>query len=78
MPPSTAKGRGRALTRGGRAVIEQAKGMMMALSPGLTPDEAFDLLRKASQRENVNLRLIAQRIVERRSPKAGQPDGGAS
>ena len=61
-----------------RAVIEQAKGMIMARSPGITPDEAFDLLRKASQRENVKLRLIAQRIVERRPPTSGQPGGGTS
>ena len=49
-----------------RAVIEQAKGMLMASSPGLTPDDAFDLLRRASQRENVKLRDIAQRVVDRR------------
>ena len=61
-----------------RAVIEQAKGMIMALSPGLSADEAFDLLRKASQRENVKLWLIAQRIVERRSPAPGQPERGTS
>ena len=50
-----------------RAVIEQAKGMLMAGSPGLSPDGAFDLLRQASQRENVKLRDIAQRVVERRA-----------
>jgi GAF domain-containing protein len=49
-----------------RAVIEQAKGILMARSPHLDADEAFDLLRKASQRENVKLREIAQRIVDRR------------
>ena len=49
-----------------RAVIEQAKGILMARSPQLDADEAFDLLRKASQRENVKLREIAQRIVDRR------------
>jgi transcriptional regulator with GAF, ATPase, and Fis domain len=54
-----------------RAVIEQAKGMLMARSPSLTPDDAFDLLRKASQRENVKLRDIAQRIVERKSSSNG-------
>jgi transcriptional regulator with GAF, ATPase, and Fis domain len=48
-----------------RAVIEQAKGMLMARSETLSPDDAFDLLRKASQRENVKLRDIAQRIVNR-------------
>lgn len=49
-----------------RAVIEQAKGMLMAQDPKLDPDAAFDLLRRASQRENVKLREIAARIVERR------------
>jgi hypothetical protein len=39
-----------------RAVIDQAKGMLMARSPDLTADEAFDLLKRASQRENVKLR----------------------
>jgi GAF domain-containing protein len=49
-----------------RAVIEQAKGILMARTPTLNADDAFDLLRKASQRENVKLREIAQRIVDRR------------
>ncbi len=49
-----------------RAVIEQAKGILMARSPHLDADDAFDLLRKASQRENVKLREVAQRIVDRR------------
>ncbi len=49
-----------------RAVIEQAKGMLMARSPELSPDDAFDVLRRASQRENVKLRDIAQRIVDRK------------
>jgi len=45
-----------------RAVIEQAKGVLMA-DQGCGPKEAFELLRQASQRENVKLRDIAQRIV---------------
>ncbi|HWL34949.1 MAG TPA: GAF and ANTAR domain-containing protein [Frankiaceae bacterium] len=45
-----------------RAVIEQAKGVLMA-EQGCTPEEAFALLRAASQRENVKLREIAERIV---------------
>ncbi|HEV2809113.1 MAG TPA: GAF and ANTAR domain-containing protein [Acidimicrobiales bacterium] len=49
-----------------RAVIEQAKGMLMAKSPELSSEDAFDLLRRASQRENLKLRDIAQRIVDRR------------
>jgi GAF domain-containing protein len=55
-----------------RAVIEQAKGILMARTSDLTADEAFDLLRKASQRENVKLRDIAQRIVDRRQSE-GRP-----
>jgi transcriptional regulator with GAF, ATPase, and Fis domain len=58
-----------------RAVIEQAKGILMARKAELTADEAFDLLRKASQRENVKLRVIAQRVVDRRAP--GQPSSEA-
>lgn len=49
-----------------RATIEQAKGMLMAQSPDMSADEAFDVLRRASQRENVKLREIAQRLVDRR------------
>jgi len=45
-----------------RAVIEQAKGLIMA-SDHCSPDEAFDVLVKASQRENVKLRVLAERIV---------------
>jgi GAF domain-containing protein len=48
-----------------RAVIEQAKGMLMATSGSLDEEGAFDLLRQASQRENVKLRDIARRIVDR-------------
>ena len=46
-----------------RAVIEQAKGMLMA-SRGLTAQEAFDTLVAASQRENRKLRDIAALVVE--------------
>ena len=48
----------------GRAGIEQAKGVIIGQS-GLSPDEAFDLLRRASQRENRKLREIAEEIVKR-------------
>ena len=55
-----------------RAVIDQAKGIIMGLQ-GCSADEAFDVLRRASQRENRKLRDIAQDMVERaqRLPKAG-------
>jgi GAF domain-containing protein len=46
-----------------RAVIEQAKGVLMA-QRRITAEEAFDLLREASQRYNRKLRDIAAGIVE--------------
>jgi GAF domain-containing protein len=46
-----------------RAVIEQAKGVLMA-QRGIEADEAFDMLRDASQRYNRKLRDIATGIVE--------------
>jgi GAF domain-containing protein len=46
-----------------RAVIEQAKGMIMA-AEHCNEDDAFQVLVRASQRENVKLRDIAARIVE--------------
>jgi GAF domain-containing protein len=45
-----------------RAVIEQAKGMLMA-AQRCDEDQAFELLVRASQRENLKLREVAQRIV---------------
>jgi GAF domain-containing protein len=46
-----------------RAIIEQAKGILMG-AQRCTGDQAFDLLVKASQRENVKLRDIATRLVD--------------
>ncbi len=46
-----------------RAVIEQAKGVLMA-QRRVDPDSAFELLREASQRYNRKLREIAQGIVD--------------
>jgi len=46
-----------------RAVIEQAKGILMAQRKA-TAEAAFDLLREASQQRNVKLRLVAQEVVE--------------
>ena len=45
-----------------RDVIGQAKGILMARR-GLTPDDAFEALRKVSMRRNVKLRDIADRVV---------------
>jgi transcriptional regulator with GAF, ATPase, and Fis domain len=49
-----------------RAVIEQAKGVIMATT-GRTADEAFQVLRSQSQQENRKLRDIAQEIVDRQA-----------
>ena len=46
-----------------RAVIEQAKGVLMA-QRGVDAQQAFDMLRDASQRYNRKLRDIAAGIVE--------------
>jgi GAF domain-containing protein len=47
-----------------RAVIEQAKGILMSQSR-IPADEAFAILTRASQRENRKLRDIAQELVAR-------------
>jgi hypothetical protein len=49
-----------------RAVIEQAKGIVMA-DERITADEAFERLSVLSQHANIKLRDIAQRLVEERS-----------
>lgn len=46
-----------------RAAIEQAKGML-ALVYGLEEMAAFELLRWLSQRTNIKLRVLAERLVE--------------
>lgn len=57
-----------------RAAIEQAKGMLMALQ-GLSSEAAFGLLRDYSQRHNVKLRSLAERLVEAADRIAGSGDG---
>src|ERR1700712_3739587 len=57
-------GQGLAAAQEARSVIEQAKGILMAQSR-VDSDEAFDQLRRASQRQNRKLRDIAKDIVER-------------
>ena len=47
-----------------RAVIEQAKGILMATG-GRNADDAFQVLVRASQRENRKLRDIAASLVQR-------------
>lgn len=45
-----------------RAIIEQAKGMLMVVY-GIDSEAAFDLLRWRSQEGNVKLRLLAAQVV---------------
>lgn len=53
-----------------RAVIEQAKGVIMAMR-GVPEHEAFEVLRKTSQDRNVKVRVLAQQIVTGVSAPAG-------
>jgi hypothetical protein len=59
-----------------RATIDQAKGILMA-AQGCTPDEAFDLLRRASQRENRKLHDVAADIVARTIQRHAQGERGS-
>ena len=60
-------------------VIEQAKGIVMA-KYGWSDDQAFDALRRASQRENIKVRDLADSIVAQaaRSASARRKAGPAS
>jgi hypothetical protein len=51
-------------------VIEQAKGIVMA-QQRCGPEEAFDLLRRASQRANVKVHVLAVQLVEHAASKDG-------
>jgi hypothetical protein len=46
-----------------RAVIEQAKGMLM-LAFGVGPDDAFEVLRAHSQDGNIRLHVLADQLVD--------------
>ena len=54
-------------------VIGQAKGVIMA-QQGCTPEKAFDLLRRASQRANVKVHVLAAQIVEQASARGARSD----
>ncbi len=49
-----------------RDVIGQAKGILMERR-GISADEAFDVLRRASQSLNIKLTTVAQTLVDRRA-----------
>ncbi len=56
-----------------REVIGQATGILMQCE-GCTRDHAFDILKRASQRENRKLREIAEELVLRVEGRACQAD----
>lgn len=55
-----------------RDVIGQAKGVLMARQ-NVSSEEAFEILRRASQRLNVKLRDVAGRVVEGQAPEGSNP-----
>ena len=60
-----------------RAVVDQAKGVLMQLT-GCDADEAFGRLRRISQTQHVKMTEIARQVVETRTqpgPIAGAPGG---
>jgi GAF domain-containing protein len=60
-----------------RGVIEQAKGILMA-SEGIEADDAFDVLRRASQRSNRKVHDLAQELVDRARKEAASHRDGTS
>jgi hypothetical protein len=54
-------------------VVEQAKGILMA-QQRCGPDEAFDLLRRASQRGNIKVHVLAAQLVARLTAPAANGD----
>jgi len=58
-----------------RATIEHAVGIIMA-GGGRSPEEAFEVLSRASQRENRKLREIAADIVERARSRSAPVEAG--
>ncbi|MEA3183573.1 MAG: hypothetical protein QOJ74_50 [Ilumatobacteraceae bacterium] len=61
-----------------RELIGQAQGILMERER-ITADQAFDVLRRASQHMNVKLREVAETLVETgESPDTGAPPPGVS
>jgi hypothetical protein len=56
-----------------RQVIGQATGMLMERQ-GITAEDAFDILRRASQRMNVKLRDVAASLATSRQPIVGESE----
>jgi hypothetical protein len=62
VPPDSGEGRPTDLLET-RAVIEQAKGILMA-TYRCGPDEALELLRRASQAGGLKVHMLAAKVVE--------------
>jgi GAF domain-containing protein len=62
-----------ALALESRDVIGQAKGILMARE-ALSPEQAFDVLRRASQRTNRKLHDVAREVVSRGAPHDEGPE----
>ena len=61
-----------------RDLIGRAKGILMAREH-VTDDQAFDMLRRASQRLNVKLTTVAEKIAtDEASPDGSAPTDGAT
>ena len=58
-------------------VIEQAKGIVMA-QQGCGPEEAFELLRRVSQRTNVKVHVLAEQIVKQVSTSTSASTGNVT
>jgi hypothetical protein len=59
-----------------REMIGQAQGILMERER-ISPDEAFDILRRASQHLNLKLRVVAQSLVDTgERPETGLSDDG--
>lgn len=55
----------------GRAVVQMARGILMASPPYPSADVALEMLETASQRESVRVHDIAERVVEWQSLDQG-------
>nr|WP_244217279.1 ANTAR domain-containing protein [Streptomyces carpinensis] len=55
-----------------RPVIDQARGVLMA-AHGCTPQQAWDILREASQRSNTKLRTVAAAVTAGAQPGGPAP-----
>ncbi|MEV6835409.1 ANTAR domain-containing protein [Streptomyces sp. NPDC051133] len=55
-----------------RPVIDQARGILMA-AHSCTPDQAWEMLREASQRSNTKLRQVAAAVTQSAAPGGPPP-----